>query len=86
MEIRAEVMRLSYKKVQALLKAAGLRASGKAEVLREELIAHRGGSTSAAGTATAAVRRRARGKPNGSEPGADKSGACAHGWHARAVV
>ena len=37
---------LSYRKVRALLKAAGLRANGKGEVLREELIAHRGGSTS----------------------------------------
>ena len=49
MDIRAEVMRLSYAKVRALLKAAGLRANGKSAVLREELIAHRGGSTPAAG-------------------------------------
>ena len=49
MDIRAEVMRLPYANVQALLKAAGLRANGKSAVLREELIAHRGGSTPAAG-------------------------------------
>ena len=43
MDIREEVMRLSYKDVRKLLKAAGLRANGKSAALREELTAHRGG-------------------------------------------
>jgi hypothetical protein len=43
MDIREEVMRLSYKDVRKLLKEAGLPANGKSAALREELTAHRGG-------------------------------------------